>query len=62
MPNSGFEVEILKHAYPPFVPGTVLPALPGLGLALALAFTLQVLFFLFALRIAVRLSLALAGL
>jgi len=53
-------VKILKHAYPPLIPGTVLPAL--LRLALALAFALQVLFFLLTLCFALRLSLALTGL
>ena len=53
-------VKILKHAYPPLIPGTVLPAL--LHLALALAFALQVLFFLLTLCFALRLSLALTGL
>jgi len=60
LPDLGFRVEILNHAYPPLVPGTVLPAL--LDLAFAFAFALQVLFFLLALRVALSLSLALTGL
>jgi len=60
LPNVEFRVETLEHAYPPLIPGTVLPALLRLGLALA--FALQVLFFLLALCIALRLSLALTGL
>lgn len=59
LPDSGFGADILNHAYPPLVPGTVLPALLRLGLALA--FALQVLFFLLALCIALRLSLTPAG-